>query len=122
MLAQAAEAFAISGTNMTLSARLQDPAGGWTGTILARDDVGEVAVTITAQREIYVEGQLVHPEDVLAAFLGIHKQSHSRTVLIRADRGVDYGLVFHVMDAARLANLTDVALAAEPTRTLEYQP
>ncbi len=79
-----------------------------------RDDVGEIGVTITSAGEVYIEGQLVAPEDVLAAFLSLYKQGGRRTVLIRADRSVDYGLVFHVMDAARLANLTDVALAAEP--------
>ena len=77
------------------------------------DDVNAIDVQISRTDGIVIEGAIVPREKLVTTFASLAEQTH-RTVLISADRYASYGLVYEVMDAARMADLTSVSLAAEP--------
>jgi biopolymer transport protein ExbD len=78
------------------------------------DDVDAIDVSIAADGRVVIDGELVPPDQLVAAFLRQSLRLGPSPVVLNADQGAPYGLVYAVMDAARMANLTSVSLAAEP--------
>ena len=79
------------------------------------DDVEAIQVTVSSEGIVLIDGARATPDQFVAIFAG-RAAGGPTTVIISADRDTDYGLVYEVMDAARIAQLTDVALTAQPKR------
>lgn len=75
---------------------------------------GGLVVTIDRAGQISVdETKMTYPE-FHAAFKALAAQRASEGVYLRADQGVDYGLVVQVLAVMRAAGVGDVGLVAEP--------
>jgi biopolymer transport protein ExbD len=81
---------------------------------LARD----LTVAVLADGRIVVGGRVLDDAALRAAFGEAHARSADTVVLFQADEGVVHGRVVQVMELARQAGLTRLAIAtrAEPTR------
>ncbi|MFB9217247.1 ExbD/TolR family protein [Vibrio sinaloensis] len=72
-----------------------------------------IFVAITASNEIFLDKQRVDVERVQARLEALLLNSTSRSLVIQADEKALNGVVVKVMDAARGAGITQIALAAE---------
>jgi len=75
---------------------------------------GNILVAITAGDDIWVDKRQVDPRALRANIERLHAENPQGTVVIQADEASTNGLLVKVMDAARLAGVTDVAIAATP--------
>ena len=73
-------------------------------------------VSVDAEGQYFVEGEVV-PVSELEARLS--EAAYSRLVLLEADEAASHGAVIRVLDAAKLAGVESVQLAAELTQELE---
>jgi len=85
-------------------------------TVEPMDDVNAIEVTIAEDGTVLFEGQRVLYRDYVKTFVEL-SENGSSSVIINGDQFADYGLVYDVIDAARMAHLTSVSLAAEPIRS-----
>lgn len=72
-----------------------------------------IFVAITASNEIFLDKQRVDVERVQARLEALLLNRTSRSLVIQADEKALNGVVVKVMDAARGAGITQIALAAE---------
>ena len=72
-----------------------------------------IFVAITASNEIFLDKQRVEVERVQARLEALLLNSTSRSLVIQADEKALNGVVVKVMDAARGAGITQIALAVE---------
>jgi len=79
------------------------------------DDVGGVPVAITDDGRVYINNIEVEPRYYVSAFQELASRG-ATTVIVSADKDANYGQVYDVIDAARMANLVSVSLAAQPKR------
>lgn len=78
-----------------------------------RADTGQLAIDLTAEGEIFYQGQLMVAEELELEMLALVQEGETE-VLIRGDREVGLGKVYEVMDICRRAGLKAVSLQAEP--------
>ena len=76
--------------------------------------VKDITVLITAKREVYVNDKQVQVDALPALLKETAKGNEKTQVLIQADQSVPHGLVVTVMDAARSAGLTQLAIITQP--------
>ena len=76
--------------------------------------VKDITVLITAKREVYVNDKQVQVDALPALLKETAKGNEKTQVLIQADQSVPHGLVVTVMDAARSAGLTRLAIITQP--------
>jgi len=69
-------------------------------------------VSITRSGEIWIENQQVDIRLVRAHVERMHAENPAATVIVIADREAQTGTVVEVMDQARLAGISNVAIAA----------
>lgn len=69
-------------------------------------------VTITRSGEIWIENQQVDIRLVRAHVERMHAENPAAAVIVIADREAQTGTVVEVMDQARLAGISNVAIAA----------
>jgi len=74
---------------------------------------GDIRVAVTPAGEIRLNGAPVTLEALGARLRELAGESRDPQVLIRADRHVPHGLVVAVMDAARSAGLTRLAIMTQ---------
>ena len=74
---------------------------------------GNILVAITELGQIWIDKRPVDPRAVRANLERLHAENPQGAVVIQADKGSKNGLLVQVMDAARLAGVTSVSLAAE---------
>ena len=74
---------------------------------------GNILVAITATGEVWVDRRQVDPRALRANIERLHAENPQGSVVIQADKNSKNGLLVQVMDAARLANVPNVSLAAE---------
>jgi len=75
---------------------------------------GNILVAITANDEIWVDRRQVDPRALRANIERLHAENPQGTVVIQADKASTNGLLVKVMDAARLAGVDEVSIAATP--------
>ena len=78
-----------------------------------RKERGNILVAITDNDQIWVDRRQVDPRALRANIERLHAENPQGSVVIQADIKSTNGLLVTVMDAARLAGVKSVALAAE---------
>ena len=78
-----------------------------------RKERGNILVAITENDQIWIDRRQVDPRALRANIERLHAENPQGSVVIQADKASKNGLLVQVMDAARLAGVNNVALAAE---------
>jgi biopolymer transport protein ExbD len=78
-----------------------------------RKERGNILVAITDNDQIWVDRRQVDPRALRANIERLHAENPQGSVVIQADIKSTNGLLVMVMDAARLAGVNNVSLAAE---------
>ena len=78
-----------------------------------RKERGNILVAITASDQIWIARRQVDIRAVRANIERLHAENPQGAVVIQADENSKNGLLVRVMDAARLAGVTNVSIAAE---------
>ena len=78
-----------------------------------RKERGNILVAITENDQIWIDRRQVDPRALRANIERLHAENPQGSVVIQADEASKNGLLVRVMDAARLAGVPNVSLAAE---------
>ncbi len=78
-----------------------------------RKERGNILIAITENDQIWMDRRQVDPRALRANIERLHAENPQGSVVIQADEESKNGLLVRVMDAARLAGVESVALAAE---------
>ena len=78
-----------------------------------RKERGNILVAITANDQIWIDRRQVDARALRANIERLHAENPQGSVVIQADIKSTNGLLVQVMDAARLAGVSNVSLAAE---------
>ncbi len=78
-----------------------------------RKERGNILVAISPTGQIWIDKRQVDIRAVRANIERLHAENPQGAVVIQADRESKNGLLVQVMDAARLAGVTSVSIAAE---------
>ncbi len=78
-----------------------------------RKERGNILIAITENDQIWMDRRQVDPRALRANIERLHAENPQGSVVIQADKNSKNGLLVLVMDAARLAGVKSVALAAE---------
>jgi biopolymer transport protein ExbD len=78
-----------------------------------RKERGNILVAITENDQIWMDRRQVDPRALRANIERLHAENPQGSVVIQADKSSKNGLLVQVMDAARLAGVKNVSLAAE---------
>jgi biopolymer transport protein ExbD len=78
-----------------------------------RKERGNILVAITANDQIWIDRRQVDARSIRANIERLHAENPQGSVVIQADKDSKNGLLVQVMDAARLAGVKSVSLAAE---------
>ena len=78
-----------------------------------RKERGNILVAITNNDQIWIDRRQVDPRALRANIERLHAENPQGSVVIQADKDSKNGLLVQVMDAARLAGVSNVSLAAE---------
>ena len=76
---------------------------------------GNILVAISQNNQIWVDKRQVDPRALRANIERLHAENPQGAVVIQADKESKNGLLVQVMDAARLAGVFNVSIAAEVT-------
>ena len=74
---------------------------------------GNILVAISQNNQIWVDKRQVDPRALRANIERLHAENPQGAVVIQADKESKNGLLVQVMDAARLAGVLNVSIAAE---------
>jgi biopolymer transport protein ExbD len=74
---------------------------------------GNILVAISQSNQIWVDKRQVDPRALRANIERLHAENPQGAVVIQADKESKNGLLVQVMDAARLAGVYNVSIAAE---------
>ncbi|MFP6605876.1 MAG: biopolymer transporter ExbD [Myxococcota bacterium] len=78
-----------------------------------RKERGNILIAITHNDQIWIDRRQVDPRALRANIERLHAENPQGSVVIQADKDSRNGLLVQVMDAARMAGVKSVALAAE---------
>ncbi len=78
-----------------------------------RKERGNILVAITENNQIWIDRRQVALKALRANIERLHAENPQGSLVIQADEKSQNGLLVRVMDAARLAGVSNVALAAE---------
>ena len=78
-----------------------------------RKERGNILVAITENGQIWINKRQIDPRAVRANIERMHAENPQGSVVIQADENSKSGLIVQVMDAARLAGVYEVSIAAE---------
>ncbi len=78
-----------------------------------RKEKGNILVAISADNQIWSDRRQVDPRALRANIERMHAENPLGSVVIQADQESKHKLLVQVMDAARLAGVKDVSIAAE---------
>ena len=74
---------------------------------------GNILVAITDNSQIWIDNRQVDPRALRANIERLHAENPQGAVVIQADENSRNGLLVKVMDAARMAGVYNVSIAAE---------
>jgi biopolymer transport protein ExbD len=77
---------------------------------------GNILVAITPSGQIWIDRRQVDVRSVRANIERLHAENPQGAVVIQADRDSKNGLLVEVMDAAKLAGVESISIAAEIIR------
>ncbi len=72
-----------------------------------------VVVTVDSEGRIFLEGKEVPPAELAGVLRGAIAGSAAKRLVLEGDRKMVLGEVVHILDEARQAGATEVAIAAE---------
>jgi biopolymer transport protein ExbD len=72
-----------------------------------------ILIAIDANNQIWIDRRRVDPRDARPNIERLHAQNPQGTVVVQADKASSYEMLVKVLDAARAAKVTNVAIAAE---------
>ncbi len=78
-----------------------------------RKERGNILVAISDNDQIWIDRRQVDVRAIRAHIERMHAENPQGSVVIQADKNSKNGLLVQVMDAARLAGVANVSLAAE---------
>jgi biopolymer transport protein ExbD len=78
-----------------------------------RKEKGNILVAITADNQIWVDRRMVDPRALRANIERMHAENPHGSVVIQADEESKNKLLVQVMDAARMAGVKNVSIAAD---------
>jgi len=78
-----------------------------------RKERGNILVAITENDQVWMDRRQIDPRALRANIERLHAENPGGSVVIQADKASKNGLLVMVMDAARLAGVKNVSLAAE---------
>ena len=81
-----------------------------------RKERGNILVAITPTGQIWIDRRQVDLRAVRANIERLHAENPQGAVVIQADRESKSGLMVEVMDAAKLAGVENISIAAEVER------
>jgi biopolymer transport protein ExbD len=81
-----------------------------------RKERGNILVAITPSGQIWIDRRQVDVRAVRANIERLHAENPLGAVVIQADRESKNGLLVEVMDAAKLAGVENISIAAEIVR------
>ncbi len=81
-----------------------------------RKERGNILVAITPTGQIWIDRRQVDVRAVRANIERLHAENPQGAVVIQADRESKNGLLVEVMDAAKLAGVENISIAAEVVR------
>jgi len=76
-------------------------------------DTGNVFVAISPQGDVWIDKRQVDVRAVRANIERLHAENPQGSVVIQADKDSKNGVLVQVLDAARLAGVENVSIAAE---------
>ena len=74
---------------------------------------GNILVAITPSGQIWIDKRVVDVRSIRANLERLHAENPQGAVVIQADRDSKNGLLVAVMDAAKLAKIENISIAAE---------
>ena len=77
---------------------------------LVQDQIKRLTIEITRDEKIFLDGKEVVLENILEH---LPDQSNARSVVIRADKRLPYGIVMQVMQICRSAGINDIRTAVQ---------
>ncbi len=81
------------------------------------EDMGEgVVVSITKDQKIYVDERVSNLERFEGILTDVTRKKGSRSVYLRADKDVPYGLVIEIVGKIKSLGIKDLGLVAEPAK------
>jgi biopolymer transport protein ExbD len=78
-----------------------------------RKEKGNILVAISADDQIWIDRRMVDPRALRANIERMHAENPNGAVVIQADEESKNKLLVQVMDAARMAGVKNVSIAAE---------
>ncbi len=78
-----------------------------------RKERGNIMIAITENDQIWIDRRQVDQRALRANIERLHAENPQGSVVIQADKNSKNGLLVQVMDAARLAGIDEVSIAAE---------
>ena len=80
----------------------------------------QTVVAVDAQKRYYVGVKQVTKEDLISEVNKVLADKKEKTVIIKADRAVEYGAVMEAMDALRMGGIEDMGLiTGQPAKRSE---
>jgi biopolymer transport protein TolR len=80
-------------------------------------DMGEgVVVTITKQQKIYIDERVSNLERFEGILTDVTRKKGSRSVYLRADKDIPYGLVIEIVGKIKSLGIENLGLVTEPAR------
>src|SRR5258708_51729 len=73
----------------------------------------QTVIAVAADKRMYLNAKFVKNDELGTKVKDILENKREKIVLIKADEGVDYGVVMEAMDELRKANIEDVGLVTE---------
>jgi biopolymer transport protein ExbD len=73
----------------------------------------QYVVTLKQDGSLWLNGQLIQADELLASARTHQAQDNTFSVVLCADRGIDYGQVADVLDALKQAGIAHIGLAAD---------
>jgi len=81
------------------------------------EDMGEgVVVSITKEQKIYIDERVTNLERFEGILTDVTRKKGSRSVYLRADKDIPYGLVIEVVGKIKSLGIQDLGLVTEPVR------
>jgi biopolymer transport protein ExbD len=81
-----------------------------------RKERGNILIALTAEGEVWIDKRNIDVRAVRANVERLHAENPEGSVVIQADKDSRNGLLIQVIDQARLAGVSNVAIAATPLR------
>jgi len=76
-------------------------------------DKGNILIAITESGQIWIDRRAVDPDTLQAHIERLHGENPQGSIVVQADKNSQNSLLVQVMDAARDAGVTQIAIAAE---------